>query len=176
MIHPTAVIENSKIDPTAHIGPFCHIANTVIGRRVKIYACCTIGTEGMQFDRRPDGSLEDCYPHHAQVVIKDDVWIGGNCDIQRGKHNDTIIEEGTKIGSLSSVGHESVIGKHCLIINRCVISGHVTIGDYARISVGACVRDRVSIGSRAHVGMGAVVTKDVKEGTTVWGVPAREQT
>jgi acetyltransferase-like isoleucine patch superfamily enzyme len=53
------------------------------------------------------------------------------------------------------------------------ISGGVVIGDRTLIGTAAAVLQYINVGSDASVGAGAVVTKDVADGTTVVGVPAR---
>jgi acetyltransferase-like isoleucine patch superfamily enzyme len=51
----------------------------------------------------------------------------------------------------------------------------VHVGRRARIGSGAIIMGGVTIGAAALVGAGAVVTRDVPEGVTVVGVPARVQ-
>lgn len=52
----------------------------------------------------------------------------------------------------------------------------VTIGDDARIGIGAIILKGVAIGAGAHVGPGAVVTQDVPPGAHVMGNPAQPVT
>ena len=54
-----------------------------------------------------------------------------------------------------------------------VTAGNVTIGECAQLHTGAVVKNRVRIGADAVVGAGCVVIRDVADGTTVAGVPAR---
>jgi UDP-3-O-[3-hydroxymyristoyl] glucosamine N-acyltransferase len=54
-----------------------------------------------------------------------------------------------------------------------MVGGSVQIADYAWVSPSACLRDGISIGNQSTVGLGAVVVKDVSDGTTVMGTPAR---
>jgi UDP-3-O-[3-hydroxymyristoyl] glucosamine N-acyltransferase len=53
------------------------------------------------------------------VEIGDDVEIGANTTIDRARFGKTIIGEGTKIDNLVQIGHNCVIGKHCLIVALC---------------------------------------------------------
>jgi len=54
-----------------------------------------------------------------------------------------------------------------------LVASPITIGERARIGLGAGVLRGVSVGARAVVGPHAVVTRDVAADTTVEGVPAR---
>lgn len=71
-----------------------------------------------------------------------------------------------------TIGHESKIGKGCLLNPSVNISGGVLIGDGVLVGVGAQVLQYLRIEAGATIGAGAVVTKSVPEGITVVGVPA----
>ena len=54
------------------------------------------------------------------------------------------------------------------------IAGEVKLGEGVMIGAGANVLNGLRVGAFSKVGAGAVVTKDVEEGVTVVGVPARK--
>lgn len=73
----------------------------------------------------------------------------------------------------SYVEHDCVIGDFVTFAPGVHCNGNVLIGDYAYIGSGAVIKQGLTIGRGATVGMGAIVTKDVPEGVTVVGNPAR---
>ena len=73
----------------------------------------------------------------------------------------------------STLGHECEIGEGSVLNPSVNISGGVKIGKGVLIGTGAQVLQYLKIGSGATVGAGAVVTKEVPEGVTVVGAPAR---
>lgn len=73
----------------------------------------------------------------------------------------------------SHVGHDAQVGADCDLATGCIIGGHATIEDGAKIGLNAVVLPHRTVGAGAVVGAGAIVTKDVEPGDTVAGNPAR---
>jgi UDP-perosamine 4-acetyltransferase len=90
-----------------------------------------------------------------------------------------VINAATSIGvaaivnTNASVDHDCRVGDFVHVAPGCAIGGGVTIGEGAFLGIGARVLPGRTIGAWAIVGAGAVVTRDVPEGATVVGVPAR---
>lgn len=190
-IHPSAVVDPAaEIHPEAYVGALCHIGRasvgqgsvlhggvfvhdgTRIGRQVVIHSGTVIGADGFGYQRNENGELEK-FPHVGGVRIEDDVEIGANCCVDRGTLGDTVLQQGARIDNLVHIAHNVVVGRHAAVIAHAMIGGSTTIGEGAWISPSACVRDGLSIGARTLVGLGAVVVRDVPDGETVMGVPAR---
>lgn len=143
-----------------------------IGARVTIHSGTVIGSDGFGFERTESGERERC-AHIAGAVIKDDVEIGANADIDRGTLGNTRVCAGAKIANLAHIRHNVPVGARALVIANVTICGGTQIGEETWIAPSACLRDGIRIGDRASVGLGSVVTKDVEDGSVVFGVPAR---
>ena len=102
-------------------------------------------------------------------------FIGIGCTIMTGAviTNDIQIGEGTLINLNSTVGHDSKIGAFCDISPGVHVSGNCTIGNFCALGTGCVILSHVKLADNVTVGAGAVVNKDVAEGLTVVGVPAK---
>lgn len=86
---------------------------------------------------------------------------------------DVRIGKGTLVHFQACIHHDCVVGNYCELLPGSRLLGKVVVGDYCSIGSGAVVLPRVRIGNRVVVGAGAVVTKDIPDGATVKGVPAK---
>ncbi len=71
------------------------------------------------------------------------------------------------------IGHDGVVGDYVSVNPGAMVSGNVTLGSGVLIGAGASVIQGITIGEGSLVGIGAVVTRDVPEHVTVFGVPAK---
>jgi UDP-3-O-[3-hydroxymyristoyl] glucosamine N-acyltransferase len=191
-ISPHAVIsETAKVGSDCYVGDYsiigenCTIGdNTIIYGRVVIMDHCTIGNgciihpgvtmgdDGFAFERGETGHPEK-FPHLGGIKIENDVEIFPNCNIAKGSLSDTVIEEGSRIGALSSIAHNVTIGKKCLITSSTTIGGSTTIGDMSWTGLNSTIKNRIKIGNNVIVAAGAVVIDNVCDRDIVGGVPAR---
>lgn len=153
-------------------------SGTVIRERCKIGAYCilhinvSIGADG--FGYRPS---EGCVgltkiPQIGNVVIGDHVEIGANSTVDRGKFGSTILGDGCKIDNLVQIGHNSVLGRFCIMAGSSGLAGSVTLGDGVIIGGSASIKDHITIHNGATVAAGSGVLRDVPAGKTVLGYPA----
>jgi UDP-3-O-[3-hydroxymyristoyl] glucosamine N-acyltransferase len=171
------IAANAVVGPGVRIGRQCSIGagasvtHALIGDRVIIHAGCRIGQDGFGF--LSDRGRPIKIPQTRRVIIQDDVEIGANSTIDRGGTRDTVIGECTKIDNLVQIGHNCLIGRHCLIVSQTGISGSVEVGDYAMLGGQVGVADHLSIGSGARLGARSGVITDVPAGVQWGGFPAR---
>ena len=128
--------------------------------------------DGFGFTRNKKGYLAR-NKHNFKVVIGKNVEIGRNTNIDKGSYRDTIIGDGTKIDSLVHIGHNSIIGKHCLIVSGVVIGGSSEIGDFSYVGMNASIRQHTRIGKHCIIGAGSVVINHIPSYSTVAGNPAK---
>jgi UDP-3-O-[3-hydroxymyristoyl] glucosamine N-acyltransferase len=146
--------------------------NTVIGNNVNIHANTVLGADAFYYKNRPTGY--DKLISGGRVVIKDHVDLGASCTIDRGVTGDTIIEEGTKIDNQVHVGHDTVIGKKCLIASQTGIAGCVIIEDNVIIWGQVGTNSGITIGKGAVILGQTGVTKSVAGGKSYFGTPISE--
>ncbi len=185
-ISATAVIgANSVIQPNSFIGHNVVIGenctihsnvsiydDAVIGNNVTIHAGTVLGANAFYYKKRPEGfdRLKSC----GRVVIENNVDIGANCTIDRGVTGDTTIKEGTKIDNLVQIGHDTIIGKKCLIASQVGIAGCVVVEDEVTFWGQVGCTSSVTIGSKAVLHAQAGISKSLEGSKTYWGIPAQE--
>ncbi|MEO1008791.1 MAG: UDP-3-O-(3-hydroxymyristoyl)glucosamine N-acyltransferase [Planctomycetota bacterium] len=141
-----------------------------IGERCVLHPGVVIGADGFGYLPGPDGPIK--IPHLGSVVVEDDVEIGANTCIDRGKLGDTRIGGHTKIDNLCQIGHNCDIGRSCVICGCCGVSGSVTLGDGVTLAGGVGIGDGITIGPGATVGARSGVMNDIPAGETWLGYPA----
>jgi UDP-3-O-[3-hydroxymyristoyl] glucosamine N-acyltransferase len=171
------VYPNVSIFDDSTIGNYTVIwSGTVIRERSEIGNSCifhanvSIGADG--FGYRPSEQGLTKIIHIGNVVIGNNVEIGANSCVDRGKFSSTILGDGCKIDNLVQIGHNSVLGKFCIMAGNSGLAGSVTLGDGVIIGGSASIKDHTTIHSGAIVGAGSGVIADVAAGKTVLGYPA----
>jgi UDP-3-O-[3-hydroxymyristoyl] glucosamine N-acyltransferase len=112
-------------------------------------------------------------PQVGRVIIQDDVEIGASTTVDRGATRDTIIGEGTKIDNLVQIGHNVVIGRHCIIVAQTGISGSARLDDYVVLGGQVGVVGHVRIGEGAQIAASSNIVGDVPPGVKWGGSPAK---
>jgi UDP-3-O-[3-hydroxymyristoyl] glucosamine N-acyltransferase len=158
--------KGSKLFANATVHEGC-----LIGERVILHSGVVIGADGFGYEFK-DGRHRKVR-QAGLVQIDNDVEIGAGTTVDRARFGRTWIGEGTKIDNLVQIGHNVVIGKHCIIVACCAIAGSARLGDYVVMAAQGGVAGHVSVGSGVTLGGRIGVTKDIPAGREVYlGFPA----
>ncbi|MBE7018931.1 MAG: acetyltransferase [Ruminococcaceae bacterium] len=113
---------------------------------------------------------------HPAAVIAEGVTIGeGTCVMTNAVVNsDAKIGKHCIVNTASVVEHDNVISDYVHISPAAALAGTVTIGERTHVGIGAKVKNNTDICAEVVVGAGAVVVKNITEGGTYVGVPARK--
>lgn len=182
--------EGARIERDVEIGAGCYVGkgvhigagsklfanvtvyeSCILGERVIIHSGSVIGADGFGYEFV---NGRHCKVRQSGIVqIDKDVEIGACTTVDRARFGRTWIGEGTKIDNQVQVGHNVVIGKHCVLVSGVAIAGSAQIGDYVVLAAQAGVAGHVTIGSQCTVGARGGVTKDLPAGPKSYlGFPA----
>ena len=184
MIAKTALIgKNTIIQPNVFIGNHVQIGdncvihsnvciydNTVIGSHVTIHCGTVLGADAFYYKNRPE--KYDKLLSGGNVIIEDHVDIGALCAIDKGVSSSTRIGEGTKLDNQVHIGHDSVLGKRCLVASQVGISGCVIIKDFVTIWGQAGITSGIEIGEKAVISAQSGVSKSLQGHKSYFGTPA----
>ena len=170
VIEPFTIVRGrTRIGSGCHIGPHADIADSEIGDG------CTIQHSWLRECRVGDGS--DCGPFsklRPGTELSDRVHVGSFAEVVR-----------SKIGSGSAVPHFAYVGDAVVGERVNIAAGTITanydsekknqtvIEDDVFVGVDTMLVAPVKLGRGSRTGAGSVVTKDVPDGATAVGVPAR---
>ena len=164
------------IGRNAQIGADCwlmpHVTVTtecVLRDRVRLHPGVVIGSDGFGYEF-VQGRHEKV-PQVGHVLIENDVEIGANTTIDRARFSRTVVGEGTKIDNLVQLGHNVVIGKHCLICSQVGISGSTTLEDYVVLGGQAGLAGHLTIGKGCKADGQTGINSDLEPGSFVKGTP-----
>lgn len=184
MISPLAYIHpDARLGKDVTVEPFAYITGDVV-----IGDGCWIGPHAVILDGATLG--RGCQVHSGAVVSgvpqdlkfvgeKTTVVIGDNTTIRecatinRGTkaRGVTRVGSNTLIMAYAHVGHDCVVGDHCILVNRVSLAGEVEVDDWAILGGHSAVHQFCRIGAHVMVAGGCVVTKDVPPFTKVAHMP-----
>lgn len=182
------VSDQSRVDASAIIYPNVFIGKNVqIGKNVVVYSGAfigdnstleenvivgpnsAIGHSAFYYKKKPEGfdRMHTC----GGVHLMKNVEVGALCTIDAGVSGLTVVGQGTKIDNQVHIGHDTVIGKDCLMAANVGLAGCVIVEDNVTLwgQVG-CASDIV-IGEGAIVLAQSGIAKSLPGGKTYFGSP-----
>jgi UDP-3-O-[3-hydroxymyristoyl] glucosamine N-acyltransferase len=159
--------DNCVLHPNVVIYDNCHLGNNVT-----IHANTVIGADAFYYKKRPEyfDKLISC----GRVMIHDNVEIGAVCTIDKGVSGDTIIGEGTKLDNHVQIGHDTQVGKMCLMASHVAVAGVTIIEDGVTLWGQSGVRSDVRLGKGSVLLAQSGLGEDIPAGKTYFGSPAGE--
>jgi UDP-N-acetylglucosamine acyltransferase len=117
------------------------------------FACVGVAPQDLKYKGEPTGAVlgEENTIREAVTISRGTAGGGGT----------TRVGSGCLIMAYSHIGHDSVIGDHCILANAATLAGHVIVEDYATVGALNQVHQFCRIGKYAYTGGGTTVTQDV---------------
>jgi len=174
-VHPTAIIdERAKVPGSCKVGPYC-----VIGAEVELGEGCRLLSHVVLEGPAKIGADNAFFSFSAVGMAPQDISYRGEATrLEIGDHNEiregvtisrgtvkggglTLVGSHVLIMAYAHIGHDSVIGDHCMLVNGATLGGHVTVEEWAVVGALCPVHQYVRIGAHAYIGGGTTITQDV---------------
>ncbi|MCD0486899.1 acetyltransferase [Pedobacter sp. MC2016-14] len=112
---------------------------------------------------------------HPSVTFSDNVTLGTGLIICQGAclSNEVSVGDFVIILNYSGLGHNTKVGDWCHIGAYSFTGGFSVLENEATLHVRATILPNIQVRKNAVIGACSLVTKNVKENTTVFGVPAK---
>ena len=172
-IHETAIVM-----PGSRIGAGCVIEpasiifpGVVLEEKVHVKASTLIGTSGAAIDVTDEWTLSQ--PHLGTVIIGAGTEIGSQTNIVRGIFGPTRVGRRCIIGNQVNIGHNVAVGDGVWVGAGAIVAGYTCVGSFTNIGMGALCKNGLKIGANCNVGAGSCLVKDMPEGMSCFGNPAK---
>lgn len=165
----TTISAHCTIGYNTSIGTHCLIhpnvtlrENCQIGHRVIIQPGAVIGSCGFGYATDEVG-VHTKLQQIGSVVIEDDVEIGANTTIDRGRFTETRIRRGSKIDNLVQIAHNVDVGEHNLIVAQCGIAGSSKTGRNVVLAGQSAIIGHLKIADGTIIAARGAASKSVEE-------------
>ena len=153
--------------------------DSMLEKRDRVEVVVAIGRP--QVKQRLDAWLREHGVRIAEPIVHPGAWLARGASLEEGVvvlagaaiQADARLRRLSYVHAVSHVGHDTAVGEYASLHPGAQLGGEVDVGRGAFIGIGASILPRVRIGEWATVGGGALVHRDVADGATVVGVPAR---
>ena len=184
MIHSTAIVNpEARIHPKAEIGPYCvvgpHVsigAGTRLMSHVIVEGWTTIGEDNTVFPFSLLGAMPQDLKHkpgdRTELKIGNRNLIRESVTMNLGTVDGggvTSVGDDNLIMAYTHLGHDCIVGNHCILANYAGLAGHVLVEDYATVGGMCGVSQFVRIGAHSYIGGFTGLERDVPPFTIAMG-------
>lgn len=176
-IHPEARIARSaSIGPEVSIGANTEVREGClligpmdIGPDCVLMPGVMLGTDGM-FSKKILGKKHHVR-HFGGVKIGRNTIVHAGSNVSRSVNYGeyTTLGDDVNIGIGVNVGHDSTVGDRSELSGRVMLAGRVNLGTDCWVGAAAVISNAITVGDRAKIRIGAVVIEDVPAGADVSG-------
>jgi len=134
--------------------------------RIKLRCCRSLRQRGARFITLI----------HPTAVLGSNNRFGEGCILcpNAAISNNVTLGDFVMLNAYSTIGHDSVLGDGCTLSSHADVTGWTVLGEGVFLGSHAVILPHAEVGAYAVVGAGSVVLRKVKEGKSVFGVPAVE--
>ena len=168
------VAAGAVIPESCEVGPYCTIGpEVVLGEQCKLISHVVldgrtrIGAQNLVYPFTSIGVPPQDLKYKGEpteTVIGDGNTIRECVTISRGTVGGggvTRVGSGNLLMAYVHIGHDSLVGSHCILANSATLAGHVTIEDHVTLGAFCPVHQHCVVGAYSFVGGGTIVTQDV---------------
>lgn len=170
--------QGAIVMPGSRIGRGCVIETGAIIRPgviledgVHVKTGAILGSSGAAISVTEGATLSQ--PHLGTLVIGAGTEIGSQANMVRGIFGATTIGQRCVIGNQVNIGHNCTVGHGVWLGAGAIIGGYSQIGDFTNIGMGTKCRNGLKIGNGCNVAMGSCLMKDLLDGQSCIGNPAK---
>ncbi len=175
LVHPTAVVSpEADLAYDVQVGPYAIIDGPVrvgSGSVIEAHACLAGPMEIGCDNFVGHGAVLGKSPQHKGYRGEETGLRVGDGNVFREHvtvHRGTVAGGGeTRIGDRnmlmvgSHLGHDTLVGNDCTLVNGALVAGHVELADGCILSGHSAIQQRVRVGRLAMLGGLGSVTKDI---------------
>ncbi|MGE0615359.1 MAG: acyl-ACP--UDP-N-acetylglucosamine O-acyltransferase [Bacteriovoracia bacterium] len=175
MIHPTAIIaQGAELHASVEVGPYCVIGpNVKIAKGTKLMShvvvegWTTIGEDNVIYPFSVLGAIPQDLKYQGErttLIIGNKNMIREAVTLNLGTvqgGGKTQVGDGNLLMAYVHLGHDCIVGNHCIIANNTGLAGHVILEDYVNVGGMTGVKQFVRLGAHSYIGGQSGVEKDV---------------
>ena len=135
---------------------------TQIGHRNTIASGVIIGANGFGNVKDEVGQWHTI-THFGGVVLGNNIDIGANTVIDRGRFQNTIIDNGVRLDNLVHIAHNVAIGKQTAIAAGSKIAGSTKIGKHCMIAGMVGIENHLIIADKVVIYSGSIIRQSIKK-------------